>query len=138
MKLGGLGEIVAGEVAKRLGREVRTLVLGHLQRVGTHTAFDRMVWGVSGTGRERRQAGCHARHERRVCAIRHAGRGAAVGLERTLCCGFALEATASYIFDRRLFQGTSFLSGRTDVVTFDPGLGLALQLLWRRRAVVSP
>ena len=57
---------------------------------------------------------------------------AAVGLERTLGRGFALEATASYIFDRQLFQGTNVLSGRTDVVTFDPGLGLSLQLLWRR------
>jgi hypothetical protein len=57
---------------------------------------------------------------------------AAVGLERTLGRGFALEATASYIFDRTLFQGTNFTSGRTDVVTFDDGLGLSLQLLWRR------
>ena len=57
---------------------------------------------------------------------------AAVGLERTLGRGFALEATASYIFDRQLFQGTNFLSGRTDVVAFEPGLGLSLQLLWRR------
>jgi hypothetical protein len=40
--------------------------------------------------------------------------------------------TASYIFDRQLFQGTNFLSGRTDFVAFDPGLGLSLQLLWRR------
>lgn len=57
---------------------------------------------------------------------------AAVGLERTLGRGFAIEATASYIFDRQLFQGTNFLSGRTDFVAFDPGLGLSLQLLWRR------
>ncbi len=57
---------------------------------------------------------------------------AAVGLEQTLGRGFALEATASYLFDRQLFQGTSFLSNRTDLVTFDPGLGLSLQLLWRR------
>ena len=57
---------------------------------------------------------------------------AAVGLEQTLGRGFALEATASYIFDRKLFQGTSFSSNRTDVVTFGDGLGLSLQLLWRR------
>jgi len=43
VKLGGVGEIVAGEVAKRLGREVRALVLGHLQRGGTPTAFDRVL-----------------------------------------------------------------------------------------------
>ena len=43
VKLGGIGEIVAGEVAQRLGREVRALVLGHLQRGGTPTAFDRVL-----------------------------------------------------------------------------------------------
>jgi hypothetical protein len=57
---------------------------------------------------------------------------AAVGLERVIGRGFSLEFMGSYLFDRRLFQGTSFSSGRTDVVGFDPGLGLALQLLWRR------
>ncbi len=56
----------------------------------------------------------------------------AVGLERSLGRGFALEATASYVFDRQLFQGTNFLSDRTDVVRFESGLGLSLQLLWRR------
>lgn len=43
VKLGGIGEIVAREVAQRLGREVRALVLGHLQRGGTPTAFDRVL-----------------------------------------------------------------------------------------------
>jgi ATP-dependent phosphofructokinase / diphosphate-dependent phosphofructokinase len=43
VKLGGVGEIVAGEVARRLGREVRALLLGHLQRGGTPTAFDRVL-----------------------------------------------------------------------------------------------
>jgi 6-phosphofructokinase 1 len=43
VKLGGIGEIVAGEVAGRLNREVRALVLGHLQRGGTPTAFDRVL-----------------------------------------------------------------------------------------------
>ena len=57
---------------------------------------------------------------------------AAVGLERVVSNGFALEVTANYLFDRKLFQGTNFTSGRTDVVNFDPGLGLSAQLLWRR------
>jgi 6-phosphofructokinase 1 len=43
VKLGGIGEIVANEVASRLKREVRALVLGHLQRGGTPTAFDRVL-----------------------------------------------------------------------------------------------
>jgi hypothetical protein len=57
---------------------------------------------------------------------------AAVGFERSLGGGFSIEALASWLFDRELFQGDSFTSGRTDVVEFDPGLGLSLQLLWRR------
>jgi hypothetical protein len=57
---------------------------------------------------------------------------AAVGLERSLGGGFTVEALASWLFDRTLFQGTSFSSGRTDVVAFAPGPGLSLQLLWRR------
>ena len=43
VRLGGIGEIVAREIAGRLGREVRSLVLGHLQRGGTPTAFDRFL-----------------------------------------------------------------------------------------------
>ena len=57
---------------------------------------------------------------------------AAIGLDRQIGAGFSLEFLASYLFDRELFQGTSFTSGRTDVIEFDPGLGLSLQLLWRR------
>lgn len=57
---------------------------------------------------------------------------AAAGLEHTIAGGFSLELTAAYLFDRKLFQGTNFTSGRTDLVSFDPGLGLSLQLLWRR------
>jgi hypothetical protein len=57
---------------------------------------------------------------------------AAVGLEQTLGRGFTIEATASYIFDRQLFQGTNFSTGRTDLVRFEDGLGLSLQVLWRR------
>ena len=43
-----------------------------------------------------------------------------------------LMALASWMFDRELFQGTNFTSGRTDVVEFDPGPGLSIQLMWRR------
>jgi len=41
--LGGVAEIVAKEVEKRTGRESRSLVLGHLQRGGHPTTFDRLV-----------------------------------------------------------------------------------------------
>jgi 6-phosphofructokinase 1 len=43
VRLGGIGDILAREVSARLGREARAVVLGHLQRGGTPTAFDRML-----------------------------------------------------------------------------------------------
>ena len=43
VKLGGIGQMVADEVAKRLGRETRAVVLGHLQRGGDPTTFDRVL-----------------------------------------------------------------------------------------------
>lgn len=55
-----------------------------------------------------------------------------VGLERVLPRGFAFELTADYLFDRLLFQGTNFFSGRADVLAVAPGAGLTAQLLWRR------
>jgi ATP-dependent phosphofructokinase / diphosphate-dependent phosphofructokinase len=41
--LGGLGERVAAEIKKRTGKETRTVVLGHLQRGGGPTTFDRLL-----------------------------------------------------------------------------------------------
>lgn len=43
VKLGGVGERVAAELARLLDREVRTVVLGHLQRGGNPTTFDRLL-----------------------------------------------------------------------------------------------
>jgi 6-phosphofructokinase 1 len=42
-KLGGIGAIVAGEIERRLLKETRTVVLGHLQRGGAPTTFDRVL-----------------------------------------------------------------------------------------------
>ena len=42
-RMGGVGETVAAEIGQLTGREVRSLVLGHLQRGGTPTAYDRLV-----------------------------------------------------------------------------------------------
>ena len=42
-KLGGVGEFLAKEVEKCTGLETRHVVLGHLQRGGTPTAFDRIL-----------------------------------------------------------------------------------------------
>ncbi len=41
--LGGIAEQVARELARRTGREARSLVLGHLQRGGSPTTFDRLL-----------------------------------------------------------------------------------------------
>jgi ATP-dependent phosphofructokinase / diphosphate-dependent phosphofructokinase len=41
--LGGIGNVVAVEIQNRLGREARCVVLGHLQRGGPPTTFDRVL-----------------------------------------------------------------------------------------------
>ncbi len=41
--LGGIGEWVADEIRKRTGKDTRSLVLGHLQRGGSPTTFDRLL-----------------------------------------------------------------------------------------------
>jgi len=41
--LGGVGHVVAAELENRLKRETRTVVLGHLQRGGPPTNFDRVL-----------------------------------------------------------------------------------------------
>jgi len=41
--LGGVAEYVAKEVAKRTGKDARHIVLGHLQRGGSPTTFDRLL-----------------------------------------------------------------------------------------------
>jgi 6-phosphofructokinase len=41
--LGGIGEVVAREVEARTGMETRVTVLGHLQRGGTPSPFDRIL-----------------------------------------------------------------------------------------------
>ncbi len=43
VRLGGIGNIVGAEIEKRLGKETRTVVLGHLQRGGSPTTFDRVL-----------------------------------------------------------------------------------------------
>ena len=42
-RLGGVAEIVGAEVAQRTGKEVRTCILGHLQRGGAPTTLDRIL-----------------------------------------------------------------------------------------------
>jgi 6-phosphofructokinase 1 len=42
-RLGGIGGQVARAIQERTGKEVRTLVLGHLQRGGSPTTYDRLL-----------------------------------------------------------------------------------------------
>ena len=42
-KLGGIGGVVAAEIQRRTGKETRVCVLGHLQRGGGPTTFDRLL-----------------------------------------------------------------------------------------------
>jgi 6-phosphofructokinase 1 len=43
VRLGGIGDRLAGEIEGRTGKEARAVVLGHIQRGGTPTAFDRWL-----------------------------------------------------------------------------------------------
>jgi phosphofructokinase-like protein len=43
VRLGGIGAVVATELQRRLHRETRCVVLGHLQRGGPPTTFDRVL-----------------------------------------------------------------------------------------------
>ena len=42
-RLGGVGSLVAAEIEKRTGKETRYVVLGHLQRGGQPTQWDRQL-----------------------------------------------------------------------------------------------
>jgi 6-phosphofructokinase 1 len=53
VRLGGIGQSLAAEIEKRTGKEARCTVLGHIQRGGTPTAFDRVLatrFGVNAVG----------------------------------------------------------------------------------------
>ena len=43
VRYGGVGQMLATEIEQRTGKEARVAVLGHIQRGGTPTAFDRVL-----------------------------------------------------------------------------------------------
>ena len=47
-RLGGIAGVVAAEIEKRTGKETRACVLGHLQRGGSPTFFDRTLCSIFG------------------------------------------------------------------------------------------
>jgi 6-phosphofructokinase 1 len=48
VRLGGIGALVAAELGKRTGKSTRNVVLGHLQRGGGPTTFDRVLCSMFG------------------------------------------------------------------------------------------
>jgi 6-phosphofructokinase 1 len=50
LRLGGIGEALAREIEKRTGFETRSVVLGHIQRGGSPSAFDRVLATRYGLG----------------------------------------------------------------------------------------
>ena len=59
VRLGGIGDRLASEIEHRTGKEARAVVLGHVQRGGTPTAFDRWLatrFGLHAVSRATRNA----------------------------------------------------------------------------------
>jgi len=50
IRLGGIGNLVARQIEELTGKETRVTVLGHLQRGGSPTAYDRILATRYGTG----------------------------------------------------------------------------------------
>ena len=50
VRLGGIGQWLAEQLEAKTGKEARTVVLGHIQRGGTPTAFDRVLATRFGLG----------------------------------------------------------------------------------------
>ena len=54
-RLGGIGDWLAKQIEERTGYESRAVILGHVQRGGTPTAFDRVLSTRFGIARDRRR-----------------------------------------------------------------------------------
>ena len=54
-RLGGIGQQLEREIEERTGFETRATVLGHIQRGGTPTAFDRVLATRLGLAADRRR-----------------------------------------------------------------------------------
>jgi 6-phosphofructokinase 1 len=62
VRLGGIGQLVAQEIGQRTGFETRPVLLGHVQRGGTPTAYDRVLstrFGVAAIDAVHRRAWGH-------------------------------------------------------------------------------
>ena len=110
VRLGGIGQRLEQEIESRTGYESRATVLGHIQRGGTPTAFDRVLatrLGVAAiNAADEGKLGRHARparHPHRARGAVGGGRGPAHGHDRGLRRGRGLL---------RLAGGAAFLERR--------------------------
>ena len=90
VRLGGVGQMLADEIEKRTGKEARATVLGHIQRGGTPTAFDRVLatrFGVHAVDAVHDEALRHhggaARHQHRPRSARRGDQRAQARARRT-------------------------------------------------------
>jgi 6-phosphofructokinase 1 len=103
LRLGGVGEVVRAQLEARLRSEVRCTVLGHLQRGGTPTAYDRVLATRFG----------HAAAELAMAG----GWGQMVALQADACVGVPLAQVAGR--SRRVEPGHPLLQAAR-------GLGVCL------------
>jgi phosphofructokinase-like protein len=99
VRLSGVGEWLAKEVERRTGKEARTTVLGHIQRGGTPSAFDR--WLAT-------RFGLHA-----IEAVRDGDFGTMVALRATDIVRVPLVEATSHIktVDPKLYEEAGVFFG---------------------------
>jgi ATP-dependent phosphofructokinase / diphosphate-dependent phosphofructokinase len=99
VRLSGIGEWLAGRIEERTGKEARTTVLGHIQRGGTPSAFDR--WLAT-------RFGLHA-----VDAVRDGDFGKMVALRGTDIVRVPLADATSHLktVDPKLYQEAGVFFG---------------------------
>lgn len=122
VRLGGVSAIVAKEIERRLRRETRVAVLGHLQRGGPPTTFDRVLATQFGAHAVRMV--CEGRFGEMVCyrppdigsvpileAVNHLSRVkpncSAVQAARALGMSFGDNAGRKSPFQRQVFVGAA-------------------------------
>ncbi len=112
VRLGGIGQVLEREIEARTGYESRQTVLGHVQRGGTPTAFDRILatrFGIAAADcvqrRRQRQDGRAAGHRHRARPARGGDPRAQDGAGRALRRGRGLLRLTSCCAPRAALRG---------------------------------
>ena len=98
-RLGGVSAVIAAELEARTGYETRVMILGHLQRGGTPTAFDRVL--ATRMGIRAAEAAIDGDHGMMV---------ACVGTDLVLVPLSSAVAVPRLVPDKRLAELTWFLA----------------------------